>query len=193
MIYDGTVAHPNGEVSEDRKVGETQFNVADNDNMYVGYMYTSGEAHGLSTSSTIKQANDSFYTSVLSSYESYIDTDTGFCGDRSPLNLSNGVGTGTVSTYMKGYLRVSTSTPSLSCENSGDLYTGASSNKGNKVLTYPVKLITLDEVIMAGHSVGVLDATYPSQPVVPNSYLSIASSFWIFQLFTNCYSISFIN
>ena len=31
---------------------------------------------------------------------------------------------------------------------------------------------------MAGHNVGVLDATYPSQPVVPNSYLSIASSFW---------------
>ena len=178
MIYDGTVAHPNGEVSEDRKVGETQFNVADNDNMYVGYMYTSGEAHGLSTSSTIKQANDSFYTSVLSSYESYIDTDTGFCGDRSPLNLSNGVGTGTVSTYMKGYLRVSTSTPSLTCENPSDLYTVASSNKGNKALTVPVGLITVDEVVLSGSSGGVFDGNYDYQKKTPDSYLVIGNSFW---------------
>ena len=128
MIYDGATAHQNGEYSTDRQVGMSGFNTANTNNMYLGYMYTSGEAHGLGTSSTIKQANDNFYTSVLSSYANYIDTNAGFCGDRSTLNNQSGVGTGTVSTYMKGYLRVSTSTPSLSCENSSDLYTMSSSS-----------------------------------------------------------------
>ena len=178
MIYDGTTAHQNGESSTDRQVGTSQFNTAQNDNMYLGYIYTSGNAHGLGTSSTIKQANDSFYTSVLSSYASYIDTNAGFCGDRSTLNNQSGVGTGTVSTYMKGYLRVSTSTPSLSCENSSDLYTVSSSNKGNKALTYPVGLITADEVMLSGSSGGIFDGKYSYQKATPDSYLTTGNHFW---------------
>ena len=177
MIYDGTTAHPNGESSTDRQAGTSQFNISDTDNMYLGYMYTSGEAHGLGTSSTIKQANDNFYTGVLSSYASYIDTDAGFCGDRSTLNLQNGVGTGTVLTYMKGYLRVSTSTPSLSCENSSDLYTVSSSSIGNKALTYPVGLITADEVILSGSSGGIFDGNYNYQKYAPDSYLTTGNHF----------------
>ncbi len=178
MIYDGTVAHQNGEVSEDRQAGTSQFNTAQSDNMYLGYMYTSGEAHGLGTSSNIKQANDNFYTSILSSYASYIDTNAGFCGDRSTLNNQSGVGTGTVSTYMRGYLRVSTSTPSLICENSSDLYTLTTSNKGNKALTYPVGLITADEVILAGHGGGVFDGSYNYQKDSLDSYLITGSVYW---------------
>ena len=146
MIYDGTSTHDNGESSTDREYGTSQFNPKYNNNMYVGYMYTSGNAHGNGTSSTIKTANDNFYTSKLSSYSSYIDTSSGFCGDRSTLNNQSGVGTGTVSTYDKGYLRVSTNTPSLKCENSSDYYTVSSASSGNKALTYPVGLITADEV-----------------------------------------------
>ena len=178
MIYDGTTAHPNGEASEDRQVGTSQFNTASDNNMYLGYIYTSGNAHGLGTSSAIKQANDSFYTSVLSSYASYIDTNAGFCGDRSTLNNQSGVGTGTTSTYMKGYLRVSTSTPTLSCENSSDLYTTSSSNKGNKALTYPVGLITADEVMLSGSSGGVFDGNYNYQKATPDSYLTTGNHFW---------------
>ena len=178
MIYDGTTAHPNGEASEDRQVGTSQFNTASDNNMYLGYMYTNGEAHGLGTSSAIKQANDSFYTSVLSSYASYIDTNAGFCGDRSTLNNQSGVGTGTTSTYMKGYLRVSTSTPSLSCENFSDLYTVASSNKGNKALTYPVGLVTTDEVVLSGSSGGVFDGSFNYQKPSPNNYLTCGHSYW---------------
>ena len=178
MIYDGTTAHTNGESSTDRQVGTSRFNTSNNNNMYLGYMYTNGEAHGLGTSSTIKQANDGFYTSILSSYSSYIDTNAGFCGDRGALNLSSGVGTGTVTTYMKGYLRISTSTPTLSCENSSDLYTLSSSNKGNKALTYPVGLITADEVILSGSSGGVFDGTYGGQKASPDSYLTIRNIYW---------------
>ncbi len=178
MIYDGTTAHQNGESSTDRQVGTSQFNTSHTNNMYLGYMYTSGEAHGLGTSSTIKQANDNFYTSVLSSYANYIDTNAGFCGDRSTLNNQSGVGTGTVSTYMKGYLRLSTSTPTLSCENSSDLYTVLSSNKGNKALIYPVGLITADEVILSGSGGGVFDGSYNYQKRTPNSYLTTGNNFW---------------
>ena len=178
MIYDGTVAHPNGEVSDDRVVGPSAFNTLYSDNMYLGYMYTSGEAHGLSTSSTIKQANDSFYMSVLSSYASYIDTNAGFCGDRNPLNQQSGIGTGRVTTYYGGYLRALASTPSLSCENSSDLYTVASSSIGNKALTYPAGLITADEVIFAGFNGGIFDGEYMPQKYASTNYLTDGNNFW---------------
>ena len=178
MIYDGTVAHDNGEASEDREYGTSQFNPNYNNNMYVGYMYTSGNAHGLGTSSTIKTANDNFYKNKLASYASYIDTSSGFCGDRSTLNNQSGVGTGTVSTYYKGYLRVSTNTPSLKCENSSDYYTVSSASSGNKALTYPIGLITADEVLLAGSSGGVFDGAYNYQKSTPNAYLTIGQHFW---------------
>ena len=178
MIYDGTVAHPNGESSTDRQVGTCQFNSTYTDNMYVGYMYTSGDAHGLGTSSIIKQANDNFYTSNLASYASYIDTNAGFCGDRSTLNSQSGVGTGTVTTYNKGYLRVSTSSPDLSCENASDLYTVSSSTKGNKALTYPIGLITADEVMLSGSSGGIFDGSYNYQKPTSKSYMTTGNNFW---------------
>ena len=155
MIYDGTVAHNNGEVSEDRQYKRTSFNVNNNDNMYVGYMCTSGDAHGLGTSSTIKTTNDQFYQDKLLSYASKIDTTAGFCGDRSTLNLESGVGTGTISNYYKGYLRIEESRPILICENELDYYTTSSASNGNKALTYPVGLIAADEVMLAGHAGGI--------------------------------------
>ena len=178
MIYDGTSVHDNGEASEDRMYGTSQFNPSSSDNMYVGYMYTSGNAHGLSTNSTIKTANDNFYTSKLNSYTSYIDASSGFCGDRNTLNNQSGVGTGTVSTYYKGYLRVSTSTPSLKCENTSDYYTISSASSGNKVLTYPIGLITADEVLFVGSNGGIFDGNYNYMKSSLNGYLAIGHHFW---------------
>ncbi|MBD9075334.1 hypothetical protein EGP91_04990 [bacterium] len=147
MIYDGTVALKNGEASTDRQYGTSQFNTAYNNNMYLGYMYTSGDAHGTGTSSAIKTNVDKFYTDKLASYASKLDTNAGFCGDRSNLNLLSGVGTGTVTTYNKGYLRVVESTPTLTCENTNDYYTVSSASSGNKKISYPIGLITVDEVM----------------------------------------------
>ena len=178
MIYDGSIAHPNGESSTDRVVESSIFNTSSNDNMFVGYMYTSGEVHGLGTSSIIKQANDNFYASVLSSYANYIDINAGFCGDRSPLSTQNGLGAGGTITYMKGYLRVSMSTPMLSCENSSDLYTTSASSKGNKALIYPIGLITADEVMLSGSSGGVFDGSYNYQKMATDGYLATGSGFW---------------
>ena len=179
LIYDGTTPHTNGESSTDRQYGTSRFNSNNNDNMYVGYMYTSGEAHGLSTSSTIKQANDAFYDTKLASYASYIDTNAGFCGDRSTLNLQSGVGTGAITTYNKGYLRVVESDPSLACENASDLYTVSSSTKGNKALTKPVGLLTADEALLAGVAGGVFDGAYNHQLTNTNDYLMTGNYFWL--------------
>lgn len=178
IIYDGTSAHSNGESSTDRQYGTSQFNTANNNNMYVGYMYTSGEAHGTGTSSAIKTNVDKFYTDKLASYASKLDTNAGFCGDRSNLNLQSGVGTGTVTTYNKGYLRVEESTPTLTCENSSDYYTVSSASSGNKKLTYPIGLITADEVMLAGHAGGVFDGSYNHMKSNNGSYLVTGNSFW---------------
>ena len=178
IIYDGTSAHSNGESSTDRQYGTSQFNTVNNNNMYVGYMYTSGEAHGTGTSSIIKTNVDKFYTDKLASYASKLDTNAGFCGDRSNLNLQSGVGTGTVITYNKGYLRVEESTPTLTCENSSDYYTVSSASSGNKKLTYPIGLITADEVMLAGHAGGVFEGNYNHMKSNNGSYLVTGNDFW---------------
>ena len=178
IIYDGTTSHANGDIDEDRQYTVSRFNTANTSNEYVGYMYTIGDADGLSTSSVIKEANDSFYESYLTDYAEYIDTESGFCGDRSTLNLQSGVGTGTVTTYNQGYLRATTGSPDLNCENANDLYTVSASSKGNKALMYPIGLITVDEVMLAGHGGGVFDGSAIQTGQTLNSYLTMGSSFW---------------
>ncbi len=178
IIYDGTSVHGNGEVSEDRQYGNIQFNTACNDNMYVGYMYTSGEAHGTGISSKIKTNVDKFYTDKLVSYASKLDTNVGFCGDRSTLNLQSGVGAGTISTYNKAYLRVEESTPTLTCINVSDYYTISSASSGNKKSTYPIGLITADEVMLAGHAGGIFDGGYNHTKKNNGSYLITGNTFW---------------
>ena len=178
LIYDGTTAHQNGDISTDRQYGTSEFNPNNNDNMYLGYMYTSGQTNGLGTSSSIKNANDAFYDTKLASYAEYIDLNAGFCGDRSPLNTEDGYGTGTVTTYNKGYLRVLESKPSLICENESDLYTTTNANKGNKALTKPIGLLTADEVLLAGVGGGIFDGNYNYQPENPNGYLTTGNYYW---------------
>ena len=178
LIYDGTIAHTNEEQSEDEVYISSAFSSGEGNNMYVGYMYTSGEAHGLGTSSVIKTVNDTFYQEHLANYSSYIDTNAGFCGDRSTLNLQSGVGTEKVITYNKGYYRVLNSSPNLVCEDERDLYTVSTSNQGNKALTYPVGLITIDEVMLAGHSGGIFESGHSTVKSASYTYLTTMAGFW---------------
>ena len=178
MIYDGTVAHQNGEASDDRQYGTSVFNPVYDNNMYVGYMYTKGEAHGTKTSSTIKTNVDKFYTDKLSSFASKLDTDSGFCGDRTPLIFPDNVGTNQIITYQKAHLRVEESTPTLACENESDYYTVDSSVRGNKRLGYPIGLITADEAMFAGHAGGVFDGLYNHTKINKNGFLMTGNIFW---------------
>ena len=68
LIYDGTTIHANGEASTDRQIGTSAFNGNCDNNMYVGYMYTSGQVHGLGASSTIKGVLDRWYENNLLNY-----------------------------------------------------------------------------------------------------------------------------
>ena len=181
MIYDGTVAHKNGEVSEDRQAGTSRFHINSDirdNNMYVGYMYSENEVHGLTTSSLLKQETENFYTNHLILYQSYIDVDATFCGDRSKLDSLTDSGIGKNVTYYQGYLRVLTSNPSLGCEDVKDIYTYTSSSMGNKALTYPIGFITVDEILLAGSSGGYFNGYRDYQKVSPNNYLVTGSAFW---------------
>ena len=152
LIYNGTSTATTGASTQ---ISTSAFNSSDNNNMYVGYMYTNGQVHGLGTNSGIKGVLDSWYSSNLASYADKISTEAGFCGDREPStssSTSNGSGgTGTTQTYYGGYIRLITNkSPDLKCKNSSDLYTVSGSSKGNKKLANPIGLITADEVSMAG-------------------------------------------
>ena len=152
MIYQGTSANTTG---TEILIQTNAFNSTDNNNMFVGYMYQSNQVHGLTSSSTIKGILERWYQNNLTSVADKIDGNAGFCGDRQPSTsntTSNGSGgTGTTTTYYGGYIRLQTNkSPSFECQNESDLYTTSGSSQGNKALTYPIGLITADEVAYAG-------------------------------------------
>lgn len=131
------------------QIGADTFNYTSNaNNMYVGYMYESGQLHGLQQSSTIKGVLDTWYTNNIANKEfgNYVDGNAGFCGDR---RTSSGSGTGTSSTNYQPYARISNSSPSLTCQTE-DIYTTSGSGTGNKALTQPIGLISADEAMFVG-------------------------------------------
>ena len=172
MIYAGTSAHANGESEEDSYISKTAYNSSYNDNTYVGYMTgsagatTYASAHSNTNNSTIKGVIDDWYKTniVDKGYSSYV-ADAIYCNDRSIANDSatnatltkissswtnTGLGCGTNVTAYGGFKRNFVDhTPSLVCPNNNDKFT-TDSTLGNGKLTYPVALLTLDEIAYAG-------------------------------------------
>ncbi len=156
MVQTGTSTQINGTAYTFSHKDAVSVETYANDNAYVGYMYGTADSstyeatHTNTNSSYVKQMVDEWYNTNLNKtgIKEKISTNAGFCGDRS---LQSGTGVGTTQTYYKAYNRLSTNkVPSLKCTNENDLYTVSSANKGNKALTYPVGLITADEVAYAG-------------------------------------------
>ena len=151
-------------IIKENKIGDSAFNeFSKADNAYWGYMYgnvgssTYEETHKNTNSSAIKIALDAWYQSNLSSYSSII-ADSGFCGDRSVIV---GTGIGNDITKYGAYGRLVTNkTPQFKCPQSNDLYTAPTSAKGNKALTYPIGLITADEVAYAGAVASIQNKNY---------------------------------
>ena len=155
MIYQGTSANTTG---SNTQISFSVFNSSSNNNMYVGYMYQSNQVHGLTSSSTIKGILDGWYQNNLTSVADKIDGNAGFCGDRTPYS---GTGLGTTATNYAAYNRlVNSKNPTFECQNESDLYTTSGSSQGNKALTYPIGLITADEVAYAGGVVGNSNSSY---------------------------------
>lgn len=172
MIYAGTSAHANGESTTDTIVGNSEYNDGYDDNAYVGYMYgTAGEStydstHSNTNNSTIKTFIDDWYkiNIVDEGFSNYV-ADAIYCNDRSlvPTTDTNvntifsntqgedntGLGYGSNTTAYGSFKRNYVEhTPSLKCPNNNDKFT--TENIGNSKLTYPVALITTDEVSLAG-------------------------------------------
>ena len=146
MLYSGT--------SHDTASGmintSTAFNPTYNNPMYVGYMYgTSGSLvnnRKNTTNSTIKDKIDTWYTQNMTSYTKYLSTTAVYCNDR---NLASG-STYSTSSYFEyaPYARVYTNyAPTYDCTEASDAFSG--SNTSAK-LTYPIALMTADEIMRAG-------------------------------------------
>ena len=155
---DGTIR-----IIKEDSINSSKFNENYDDAAYVGYMYgttystTYASTHANTNSSTIKTALDTWYQNNLVNYSSII-ADSGFCGDRS---LSYGLGYGTEATAYGAWGRLGDNKiPQFKCPQSNDLYTTATSTKGNKALIYPIGLITADEVTYAGGVYGEINNNY---------------------------------
>ena len=136
LIYNGTSTATTGSST---MINSSQaFNSNYNRSEYVGYMYTSGQQHGNTTDSPIKDVIDSWYNSNLASYADKISTEAGFCGDREMTSGYSWSSQPSSTIYYAGYGRLvqnsSSVNPTFKCSNSNDLYTTSSSSKGNKKL-----------------------------------------------------------
>ena len=200
LIYDGVPS--NGQCSNtgsnSTTIGGSAFNTTDNDNAYVGYMFgttgssTYASTHANTNDSTIKGVIDTWYENNMTSYTLQLE-DTVWCNDRSIVtDLANSNG-GNYSSYTTlGYgtnktvygpasrvgINVSNPTPTLKCVQDNDKFTVDVSN-GNGTLTYPVGLITADEMAYAG-------GKYRSSSYSENRsfYLFTGSSFWTLSPYT---------
>ena len=132
--------------------------------MYVGYMYgTSGSLvnnRSNTNNSTIKGVIDTWYASNLEAkgYTKYLSTTAVYCNDRS--NPAGGYNTGSTAFYYGGYTRLITNkAPSYDCTATEDKFT-VDSSTGNGKLTYPIALMTADEVSFAGGLRGTNASTW---------------------------------
>ena len=156
LIYNGSTKNATG-VKQSINNRTYQFNSKYNATAYVGYMYgdpdadTFDEVHANTNSSSIKNNIDTWYKTniVDKGYGNYISNAVGFCGDRT-IYSENGINI-TQNSYFGTYGRYVQNTAQFTCQNiERDLYTTTDSSIGNKALTYPVGLITYDELIFAG-------------------------------------------
>ena len=167
VIYDGTSAHANGESSSDRQIGTSAFNSSYNDNAYVGYMYgqtgasTYADAHANTNDSTIKAYIDNWYkTNIVGTANEQFLADNVFCNDRSISTYTTSpntkLGYGTNSTYYRWVYgpwsgtNYGNMTMMLTCPQKNDAFTVSDTTNGNGALTYPVGLLSTDEIVLAG-------------------------------------------
>ena len=119
-------------------------------------------------SSTVKTYIDNWYSTYMTNYTSYLE-DTIWCNDRS-ISALNGWNPNGGSTYGSSWVdyallfggtnRYITHNPSLECTSKNDSFTVNESSKGNGKLTYPVGLLTADEIMMAGGKTATANSAF---------------------------------
>ena len=100
------------------------------------------------------------YTGTTLKDNPLVSKDQIFCNDRSPSSTQTAAWTSTGWYSYGAYGRlVSNKTPTLKCPTASDKFT-VNVSKGNGSLTYPVGLITADEIAMAGGVNGSSNSSY---------------------------------
>ena len=163
--------------------GRSKFNQNYNSAEYVGYMFTEGQQHGTSKSSDIKTFLDNWYANYTDLNKTGTKiTDQIYCNDRTAstsdvaysttdyTTLTSWNSTGT-NYYYGAYGRiVNDNNPMLTCAVDSDRFTVNKINgKGNSALTYPIGLITIDELEMAGNNWSESNTSY---------YLHTGAYYW---------------
>ena len=132
------------------------------------------------SNSTVKTTIDNWYSGHLNSYTNYLE-DAVWCNDRS-ITYKSGFdkdyeGTGFL--FFAPTYRISN--PILTCPNSNDAFTVNSAN-GNGKLTYPIGMVTIDEVVLAG---GIIDYTNT------NYYMYNGIAWWLLSAYSFNNSVAF--
>ena len=196
MIYTGTSAPDNNTkvvMTESTNssgyiratsAGMSKFNQNYDSAEYVGYMYTIGEQHGTSQSSDIKTYLDNWYANYtdLNATGTKI-TDQIYCNDRTAstsvvaysttnyTTLTSWNSTGTDYNYGALGRIAKDNNPMLTCAVDSDRFTVNKINgKGNSALKYPIGLITIDELEMAGNNWSASNTSY---------YLHTGKFYWL--------------
>ena len=163
--------------------GRSKFNQNYNSAEYVGYMYTIGQQHGTSKSSDIKTYLDNWYANYTDLNKTGTKiTDQIYCNDRTAstsdvaysttnyTTLTSWNSKGTDYYYGANGRIVNDNNPMLTCAVDSDRFTVNKINgKGNSALTYPIGLITIDELEMAGNNWSENNTSY---------YLHTGAYYW---------------
>ncbi len=178
IMYDGTQAYANEIDDAGRFINTgTKFNTVSvdfRDAKHVGWMYgPTGTASSTSKEqaqtniedSTIKEVVDTWFkTNIEDAGYGNAVSDTLFCNDRSTpgkeatgWDSDTGLGYEKNTTAYGAYARMRVgfsdrtgTIPTFKCPQKNDAFTVNDTNKGNGALTYPVGLITVDEILAAG-------------------------------------------
>ena len=170
MIYSG-VTPPTESTkvikTTDTSLGNSPFNQKYNSAEYVGYMYEIGKQHGTSQSSDIKTYLDNWYANYTDLNKTGTKiTDQIYCNDRTAsttdvaysttnyTTLTSWNSTGTNYYYgANGRVWNNPVSPDYKCPVASDKFTTTTA-KGNGKLSYPVGLISVDEITFAGLPAG---------------------------------------
>ena len=136
-------------------IGTSTFNYSSKSPKYVGYKY--GEDTSLdtirdnTTDSTIKTYIDTWYKNNLTNYTKYLSTSAVYCNDRTEQTAGT-YNTGSTKFYYAPYARAYTSyAPTYDCTEASDAF---SVDNTSAKLTYPIALMTSDEIMRAGGKSG---------------------------------------
>ena len=178
LLYHGTST-----TATDAYIGTSAFNSSYDNIAYVSYMYGNlgsvANARENTTDSTIKGVIDTWYKDNLNTnYGKYLSTTAVYCNDRSTSDNA----------YFGAYTRLITNkTPSYDCAATEDKFT-VDTSTGNGKLTYPIALMTADEVRFAG---GVYGTNAPTWYYYNSANGSSTGSTWWWLLSPNDWNGSY--